>query len=89
MASAAFTLYVANFDSYNETYGSLGGAIAFLVWLWLTNLAVLVGAELNAELARAKELREGLPVTRDDEPILPLRDDTKLDDEDPLKGSRH
>lgn len=79
-ASAAFALYVANFASYNKTYGSLGGVIAFLVWLWLTNLALLIGAELNAELARSKEIREGRTTIDDDEPILPPRDTTKIKD---------
>jgi membrane protein len=51
-ASAAFAFYVANFGSYNKTYGTLGGVIAFLVWLWISNVAVLLGAELNAELER-------------------------------------
>lgn len=52
-ASAAFALYVANFASYNKTYGSLGGVIVFLVWLWLSNLAILLGAEFNAQRRRA------------------------------------
>ncbi|MCW2990000.1 MAG: YihY/virulence factor BrkB family protein [Solirubrobacterales bacterium] len=85
IASAAFALYVANFASYNKTYGSLGGVIAFLVWLWLTNLAMLLGAEMNAELARGKAQEEGRRTIRDDEPILPPRDTAKLDDDDPLK----
>jgi membrane protein len=80
IASAAFALYVANFASYNKTYGTLGGVIAFMVWLWITNLAVLLGAELNAELARSKEIREGRQVLGDDEPILPPRDTTKIKD---------
>ena len=87
--SAAFAFYVASFSNYNKTYGSLGGVIAFLVWLWLTNLAVLIGAELNAELARSKEIREGRQVLADDEPILPLRDDSKLADDDPMKGKEN
>jgi membrane protein len=61
LASAAFAFYVANFASYNKTYGTLGGAVTFLVWAWLTNLAVLFGVELNAELERARELAEGTP----------------------------
>ena len=51
VASVAFAFYVANFASYNKTYGTLGGVIAFLVWLWISNLALLVGAEFNAQLA--------------------------------------
>ncbi|RII15064.1 hypothetical protein DSC45_19405 [Streptomyces sp. YIM 130001] len=59
VASVAFTFYVANFGSYDKTYGTLGGAIALLVWLWITNLAVLLGAEFNAELERSRELDAG------------------------------
>ncbi|NUS45294.1 MAG: YihY/virulence factor BrkB family protein [Mycobacteriaceae bacterium] len=51
-ASGGFAVYVANFGSYNKTYGSLAGAVVFLVWLWITNVAVLLGAQLDAELAR-------------------------------------
>jgi membrane protein len=61
VASAAFAFYVANFSSYNKTYGTLGGIIAFLVWLWISNLAVLFGAELNAELERGRRLEAGEP----------------------------
>jgi len=61
IASAAFAVYVASFSSYNKTYGALGGIVAFLVWLWISNLAVLLGAELNAELERGRELQAGLP----------------------------
>jgi membrane protein len=61
VASVLFGLYVANFGSYNKTYGTLGGAITFLVWLWISNLAVLFGAEVNAELERTRELEAGLP----------------------------
>ena len=64
-ASAGFAFYVANFGSYNETYGALGGAIVFLVWLWISNIAVLLGAELNAELERGRELEQGLPAERE------------------------
>lgn len=86
VASAAFAFYVANFSSYNKTYGALGGVIAFLVWLWISNLAVLIGAEFNAELARSKEIEEGRVTLADDQPILPLRDTSKLDDEDPARS---
>src|SRR5262249_6282386 len=61
VASFAFALYVATFGSYNATYGSLGGAVVFLVWLWLTNLAVLLGAEVNAEIERERQLGAGIP----------------------------
>jgi len=61
VASAGFALYVANFASYNKTYGSLGGVIVFLIWLWISNVAVLLGAELNAEVERARELEAGVP----------------------------
>jgi membrane protein len=73
VASAAFALYVANFGSYNKTYGSLGAIIIFLVWLWLTNVAVLLGAELNAELERRRQIEKGVPPER--EPFLPPRDE--------------
>ena len=59
IASAAFALYVANFASYNKTYGSLAGVIVFLVWLWISNIAVLLGAEFDAELERGRELESG------------------------------
>ena len=61
LASAAFAFYVANFGSFNATYGSIAGVIVFLVWLWITNLAILFGHQLNAELERHKELEEGRP----------------------------
>ena len=71
LASAAFAFYVANFGSYGKTYGTLGGAVTFLVWMWITNLAVLFGAELNAELERSRELEAGEPA--EEEIQLPPR----------------
>jgi membrane protein len=61
VASAGFAFYVANFGSYDKTYGTLGGVIVFLVWMWVTNVAVLVGAEVNAETERAREIEAGVP----------------------------
>jgi membrane protein len=61
VASAAFAFYVSHLGSYNSTYGSLGAVAIFLVWLWLTNLAILLGAEFNAELERERELAGGEP----------------------------
>jgi membrane protein len=78
VASALFALYVANFSNYNKTYGALGGVIAFLVWLWIANIAVLLGAELNAELERGRELEAG--VDADPDMKVELRDDTKIKD---------
>ena len=71
-ASALFGLFVANFSNFDATYGSLAGAIVFLVWLWLTNTAVLLGAELNAEIERARELQAGVVAERHVQ--LPARD---------------
>ncbi len=61
LASAGFAFYVANFGSYNKTYGSIGAIIIFLVWIWITNVAILLGAELNAERERSRQLRDGVP----------------------------
>jgi membrane protein len=71
LASALFALYVANFSSYNKTYGALAGVIIFLVWLWISNVAILLGAEFNAELARARLIEAGHPA--DTEPFLEPR----------------
>jgi membrane protein len=79
IASGLFALYVANFASYNKTYGSLAGVIVFLIWLWISNLAILLGAEFDAELERERALREG--VDENQEPFAIPKDTRKLDDE--------
>jgi membrane protein len=61
IASALFAFYVANFSSYDKTYGTLAGVVIFLVWMWLTNTALLLGMELNAERERSRELKAGIP----------------------------
>jgi membrane protein len=77
IATAAFGFYVTNFGSYDATYGALGGVIVFLLWIWITNLALLFGAEFDAELERGRELQAGIAA---EETIqLPPRD-TKLSD---------
>jgi membrane protein len=79
VASVAFWFYVKNFGSYNKTYGSIGMVIAVLLWVWITNLAVLFGQELNAEVERGRELAAGKPAARDFQ--LPHRDEPKKDPE--------
>ncbi|RKN19070.1 YihY/virulence factor BrkB family protein [Micromonospora musae] len=76
VVSALFALYVSNFGSYNKTYGTLAGVIIFLVWLWLTNVAILLGAEFQAELERGRAISAGHDA--DEEPYVELRDDRKL-----------
>jgi membrane protein len=75
LASAAFAFYVANFGSYSKTYGSMAAAIIFLVWLWLTNVVMLLGAEFNAEVERGRQIEAGHPPDR--EPFLPHREAPK------------
>jgi membrane protein len=82
LASAGFAVYVANFGSYNKTYGSLASVIVFLVWLWLSNTAILLGAELNAELERGRAIAAGHPA--DAEPYMELRDTRKIRERDNL-----
>ena len=78
IASLAFAFYVANFGSYNKTYGALAGPIVFLVWLWISNIMVLLGAEFNAELERGRAIEAGHP--EDVEPFVEPRDTRKMDD---------
>ena len=65
VASALFGLYVSQFSNYNKTYGSLAGVIIFLLWLWITNLALLFGAEFDAELERGRQLQAGIAAEED------------------------
>ena len=74
VASAGFGFYVGNFGSYNKTYGALAGVIVFLLWLWITNLALLLGAEVDAELERARQLQAGIEA--EETLQLPPRDDS-------------
>jgi membrane protein len=75
VASAAFAFYVANFGSYSKTYGSMAAVIIFLVWLWITNVVMLLGAELNAEIERGRQIEAGHPP--ESEPFLPHREAPK------------
>ncbi|WP_169582248.1 MULTISPECIES: YihY/virulence factor BrkB family protein [Microbacterium] len=77
IATAAFFLYVANFSSYDRTYGSLAGIVVFLLWMWIANLALLFGAEFDAELERGRELQAGIEA--EEELQLPPRDTRKSD----------
>jgi membrane protein len=89
-ASAGFAVYAMNFSSYDKTYGSLAGIVVFLVWLWITNMALLLGAEFNSELQRARAIDAGVPETH--EPYVDLRDTRKLDQVDRERAealSRH
>ncbi len=76
VASGLFAIYVANFGHYNKIYGSLAGIIIFLIWMWISNVAILLGAEFNAELERGRAVAGGHPLS--EEPFAELRDDRKL-----------
>jgi len=85
LASVLFGFYVGNFGSYNKTYGALAGVIVFLLWLWITNLALLFGAELDAELERGRQLQAGIVAERDLQ--LPPRD-SRVTDKNQAKEER-
>ena len=78
IASGAFALYVSNFGSYNKTYGALGGVVVFLVWLWISNIVILLGAEFNAELERERAIEGGMHPP-DKEPFVEPRDTRKME----------
>lgn len=73
LASVGFAFYVGNFGNYNRTYGAVAGVVVGLLWLWITNLALLFGAELDSEIKRARQLHDGLPA--EDNLQLEMRDD--------------
>jgi membrane protein len=77
LLTAGFGFYVASFSSYNKVYGALAGVIVFLLWLWITNAALLFGAELDAELERGRELQSG--VAAEETIQLPARDTRNID----------
>jgi membrane protein len=78
VASAAFAFYVGNFASYNKTYGALAGPIVFLVWLWISNVMILLGAEFNAEVERGRAIEGGMR-PEDAEPFVEPRDTRKME----------
>lgn len=80
IASVGFGFYVGNFSNYNATYGSLGGVIVFLLWIWITNNALLFGAEFDAELERGRELQAGIRAEEDIQ--LPERDTRQIEKQD-------
>ncbi|MFD7697737.1 YihY/virulence factor BrkB family protein [Streptomyces sp. NPDC059805] len=80
IASGGFAVYVANFASYNKTYGTMAGVIVFLVWLWIGNLAILLGLEFDAEAVRQRAIAGGHPP--EEEPYATPRDTTTWDEQD-------
>lgn len=80
LASVGFAFYVANFASYNKTYGTMAGVVVFLIWLWITNLAILLGLEFDAETVRQRAIAGGHPPT--EEPYTQPRDTTAWDEDD-------
>ncbi|MBF4587075.1 membrane protein [Curtobacterium sp. PhB25] len=80
IASVGFGFYVGNFSNYNATYGSLGGVIVFLLWIWITNNALLFGAEFDAELERGRQLQAGIRAEEDIQ--LPERDTRQIEKQD-------
>lgn len=77
IASTLFAFYVANFGSYDKTYGTLAGIIVFLLWIWIANVALLLGAELDSEIARARDLVRGARV--EEGRVLPLKSEKAIE----------
>ncbi len=86
IASGLFAVYVANFSSYNKTYGALAGVIIFLIWLWISNLAILLGLEVDAELDHQRAIEQGVP--EDVEMFSVPRDTRKFDDAQTAESER-
>jgi membrane protein len=86
IASGGFAVYVANFASYNKTYGSVAGVIVFLIWLWVSNVAVLLGAEVDAELEHQHAIADGLP--EQERPFAVPRDTRKLEPEEAERAAQ-
>lgn len=80
VVSGLFALYVTNFSSYSKNYGPLAGLVIFLVWLWLSNIALLFGAQVNAKLEHERAVVAGLP--EDTRPFIEPRDTQKLSEDD-------
>jgi len=86
ITSGLFALYVANFGSYNKTYGSVAAVIIFLVWLWISNLAILLGLELDAELDHERAIQQGVP--EDTDLFAIPKDERKFDDAQATQARR-
>ncbi|WP_078592045.1 YihY/virulence factor BrkB family protein [Streptomyces megasporus] len=84
LASACFAFYVANFGSYNKTYGSLAGVIIFLIWLWITNIVILLGQEFDAEMQRGRAIQAGH--REDEEPYVEPRDTRAFSSDSPASS---
>lgn len=84
VASVGFALFVANFGSYDKTYGALAGVVVLLIWMWITNSAILFGHQLDAERERGAELREGRPGARRQIQLEP-RDQPKATPSEPRR----
>ncbi len=74
LASAGFAFFVANFSSYDKTYGTLGGVVVLLIWIWITNVAILLGHQLNAERERSRQLAEGVPKAEEELQLEPRQE---------------
>jgi membrane protein len=79
IASTGFAIFVANFGSYDKTYGTLGGVVILLIWIWITNVAILLGHQLNAERERSRQLAEGVPRAEEELQLEPRQEPSGQD----------